>query len=132
MLRAILNRKEMQLLKDEKSALQRLQAVLAGFDVEPEDQRTLHNSIQQLDNLFLLVIVTSRRIETVGDAALGGVDEPLSPRRVQAAQALALLSALLYVWWAGMDGIIATLTLWAAMTGVGIYRLAILFLQRRR
>ncbi|MBN1659218.1 MAG: dynamin family protein [Anaerolineae bacterium] len=57
MLRAILNRKETQLLKDEKSALQRLQAVLAGFDVEPEDQRTLHKSIQQLDSLFLLVIV---------------------------------------------------------------------------
>jgi ribosome biogenesis GTPase A len=56
-LRAILNRKETQLLKDEKNALQRLQAVLAGFDVEAEDQRTLHKSIQQLDSLFLLVIV---------------------------------------------------------------------------
>ncbi|HSJ57925.1 MAG TPA: dynamin family protein, partial [Anaerolineae bacterium] len=57
MLRAILNRKETLLLKDEKNALQRLQAVLAGFDVEPEDQRTLHKSIQQLDSLFMLVIV---------------------------------------------------------------------------
>ncbi|MGD8398422.1 MAG: dynamin family protein [Anaerolineae bacterium] len=57
MLRAILNRKETTLLKDEKTALQRLQAALAGFDVRAEDQRTLQESIQQLDSLFLLVVV---------------------------------------------------------------------------
>ncbi|MGD9049661.1 MAG: dynamin family protein, partial [Anaerolineae bacterium] len=57
MLRTILNRKEVQILKDEKAELERLQRVLAGFEVTPEDQNTLRKSIQQLDELFLLVVV---------------------------------------------------------------------------
>ena len=57
MLRAILNRKEQQLLKDEKAALERLQLALAAFEVPPEDQKALLKSLQQLDDLFLLVIV---------------------------------------------------------------------------
>ena len=57
MLRTILNRKQSQLLKDEKAALERLQLALAGFEVTPEDQKTLQKSIQQLDELFLLVVV---------------------------------------------------------------------------
>ncbi len=57
MLRTILNRKQSQILKDEKAALERLQLALAGFDVTPEDQKTLQKSLQQLDELFLLVIV---------------------------------------------------------------------------
>ena len=57
MLRTILNRKQSQILKDEKAALERLQLALAGFDVTPEDQKTLQKSLHQLDELFLLVIV---------------------------------------------------------------------------
>ncbi|MFN2167627.1 MAG: dynamin family protein, partial [Anaerolineae bacterium] len=57
MLRTILDRKQSQLLKDEKVALERLQLALAGFEVTPEDQKTLQKSLQQLDELFLLVIV---------------------------------------------------------------------------
>lgn len=57
MLRTILNRKQTQLLKDEKEALERLQLALAGFEVTPEDQKTLQKSLRQLDELFLLVIV---------------------------------------------------------------------------
>ncbi len=57
MLRAILNRKQSQLLKDEKAALERLQLALAGFEVTQEDQKTLQKSIRQLDELFLLVVV---------------------------------------------------------------------------
>jgi small GTP-binding protein len=57
LLRTILNRKEVQILKDEKAELERLQLVLAGFDVTPEDQNTLRKSLQQLDELFLLVVV---------------------------------------------------------------------------
>ncbi len=57
MLRAILNRKQSQLLKDEKTTLERLQLVLAGFEVTQEDQKTLQKSIRQLDELFLLVVV---------------------------------------------------------------------------
>jgi len=56
-LRTILNRKQSQLLKDEKAALEQLQLALAGFEVTAEDRRTLHKSLQQLDELFLLVVV---------------------------------------------------------------------------
>jgi small GTP-binding protein len=57
LLRTILNRKQSQLLKDEKEALERLQLALAGFEVTPEDQKALQKSLRQLDDLFLLVIV---------------------------------------------------------------------------
>ncbi len=57
MLRTILNRKQASILKDEKEALERLQLALAGFEVTPEDQKTLQKSLRQLDELFLLVIV---------------------------------------------------------------------------
>jgi hypothetical protein len=78
--------------------------------------------------LFLPVIATTRELEALGDAT----GEVLNPRRVQAAQVLALLTALLFAWWAGASGLITLLPLWAAMIGVGLYRLAVLFLQRRR
>ena len=57
MLRTILNRKQSEIVKEEKAALERLQLALAGFEVTPEDQKTLQKSIQQLDELFLLVVV---------------------------------------------------------------------------
>ena len=76
--------------------------------------------------LFLVVIATSRGLHAVADAT----GEPLNPRRVQAAQVLALLTALLVAWWAGISGMVALLPLWAAMAGVGLYRLAVLFALR--
>jgi MFS family permease len=78
--------------------------------------------------LFLLVIATTRQVEAVGDAT----GQVLNPRRVRAAQILALLSALLLAWWVGAPGMMSVLPLWAAMAGVGLYRLAILFLSRNR
>jgi hypothetical protein len=78
--------------------------------------------------LFLVVIATSRELRAVGDAT----GEPLHPRRVQAAQILALATALLFAWRAGATGVQAMLPLWAAMLGVSLYRLAILFLSRKR
>jgi len=57
LLRTILNRKQQQTLKDEKAALERLLLALSGFEVTPEDQKTLQKSLHQLDELFLLVIV---------------------------------------------------------------------------
>jgi len=56
-LRTILNQKQTRILKDEKEQLERLQLLLAGFEVTPEDQKTLQKSIHQLDELFLLVVV---------------------------------------------------------------------------
>jgi hypothetical protein len=78
--------------------------------------------------LFLVVIVTSREVQTVGDAT----GDPLNPRRVQAAQSLALLTALLYAWWEGAAGVVTLLPLWAALLGVALYRLTILFLSHSR
>ncbi len=57
MLRSILNRKETQLLQDEKHQLEHLQLSLAAMDVGLEDQKTLQKSLRQLDELFLLVVV---------------------------------------------------------------------------
>jgi hypothetical protein len=82
--------------------------------------------------LFLVVIATSRDVQAVGDVAVGTAGEALNPRRVQAAQALALLTALLLAWWAGTSGIVTLLPLWAAMLGVSLYRLAILLLRHIR
>jgi small GTP-binding protein len=57
LLRTILNRKQTQMLKDEQAQLQQLQLALARFDAAAEDQRTLQRSLQQLEELFLLVVV---------------------------------------------------------------------------
>jgi len=57
LLRNILSRKQSDLVKGEKRCLERLQLALASFEVTPEDQVTLSKSLQQLDELFLLVIV---------------------------------------------------------------------------
>ncbi len=57
MLRTILSRKESQLLKDERTELERLQGTLARFEATPEDLKALQKSLHQLDELFLLVVV---------------------------------------------------------------------------
>ena len=78
--------------------------------------------------LLLVVIATSGEAQAVGDAT----GEPLNPRRVQAAQVLALFTGFLFVSWAGVSGFVFLLPLWAATIGVSLYRLAILFLSRSR
>jgi hypothetical protein len=78
--------------------------------------------------LFLVVIITTRQVKAVGDAT----GQLLNPKRVQAAQVLALLIALLFAWWAGTSGVVIVLPLWAAIVGVGLYRLALLVLSRSR
>ena len=78
--------------------------------------------------LFTIVIATTRKVEAVGDAT----GKVLNPRRVQAAQVLALLTGLLFAWWAGASGMMAMLPLWTAMVGVSLYRVANLFLSRSR
>lgn len=81
-----------------------------------------------MGGLFVVVVGTTGELKAVGDAT----GEPLSARRVQAAQVLALVTALLYAWWEGASGMGALLPLWAAMAGAALYRLALLFLSRRR
>jgi len=71
--------------------------------------------------LFLPVILGSVRLVSVGDRTAA----PLDPRRVQAAQTLALAvaggTAL-----AGEPGVVALLPLWSAIAGVGLYRVTVL------
>ena len=57
MLRRILTNQQEKLLKEERRWLGDLRVALARFDVAPEDQVTLDQSIGQLDELFLLVVV---------------------------------------------------------------------------
>jgi hypothetical protein len=69
--------------------------------------------------LFAPVIVASRTLQTVGDET----GEALIPRRVQAAQALGLLTGILFAWWDGPDGISVLVPLWAAILGTGLYKI---------
>jgi hypothetical protein len=69
--------------------------------------------------LFVPVIIASRELTTVSDQT----NEPLNPRRVQAAQGIALLTGILAVWWNGYPGLVSFMPLWAAMAGASLYRL---------
>jgi small GTP-binding protein len=53
----ILDEKQETLLKDERQVLTDLRVALARIGTSPEDQQTLSESIQQLEEIFLLVIV---------------------------------------------------------------------------
>ena len=57
MLTRILSGAEDELVRDERRVLARLRTALARFDAAPEHQQALARSIEQLDELFLLVIV---------------------------------------------------------------------------
>src|SRR6478609_3795261 len=57
MLGNLLSPEQDELLKDERRVLSRLRTALARFDAAPEQQQVLERSIEQLDELFLLVIV---------------------------------------------------------------------------
>jgi small GTP-binding protein len=57
MLKSILTTEQEELLKQERQWLTDLQVILARLGAASEDQTTLSRSIQQLDELFLLVIV---------------------------------------------------------------------------
>jgi small GTP-binding protein len=57
MLTKILDPSQDELLKEERRVLNRLQLALVKFDAAPEHHAALERSIQQLDELFLLVIV---------------------------------------------------------------------------
>ncbi|MBE7469792.1 MAG: dynamin [Anaerolineae bacterium] len=57
MLKSILTDQQEELLKEERQWLADLQVILARLGASSEDQTTLSRSIQQLDELFLLVIV---------------------------------------------------------------------------
>jgi len=53
----LLNQKQEDLLKDERRLMNDLQLALGRFGIEREDQEALQQSIQQLDEIFLIVVV---------------------------------------------------------------------------
>jgi small GTP-binding protein len=53
----ILSERQEALLKEERQFLGDLRVALAAFGAAPEDQQTLADSIEQLDDFFLLVVV---------------------------------------------------------------------------
>ncbi len=55
-LRRILDRRQDEILAEERRLLADLQVALAAFDAAADDQATLAQSIRQLDELFLLVV----------------------------------------------------------------------------
>ena len=57
MLGKILSGAEDELVREERRVLARLRTALARFDAAPDHQQALDQSIEQLDELFLLVIV---------------------------------------------------------------------------
>jgi len=57
MLNPILNRKQADILKAERSQIQRLLTLLAGWEGQEKDIERLQQALEQLDELFLLVIV---------------------------------------------------------------------------
>jgi small GTP-binding protein len=57
MLAKLLSPQQDELLREERKVLARLKAALVRFDAAPEHQSALDRSIEQLDELFLLVIV---------------------------------------------------------------------------
>ena len=57
MLTKILTDAQDELLREERRVLARLRTALARFDAAPEHQAALEKSIEQLDELFLLVVV---------------------------------------------------------------------------
>src|SRR6188508_1947948 len=57
MLSRILSGTEDELVREERRVLARLRTALARFDAAAEHQQALDRSIEQLDELFLLVIV---------------------------------------------------------------------------
>jgi hypothetical protein len=68
---------------------------------------------------FAPLIFASRWVKAVDDRA----GQPLIPKRVQAAQVIALLNGTQMAWWSGTEGVTALMPVWAAMLGASLYRL---------
>lgn len=83
----ILTDRQDELLREERKVLSRLQAAMARFEAAPEHQNALARSIEQLDELFLLVIVGEFNAGKSAfiNALLGGkvVEEGVTPTTAQ-------------------------------------------------
>ena len=78
--------------------------------------------------LFLIAILTSRTVRSVGDIT----HIPLNPQRVQAAQVVGLAAVLGVTALMGDRGAVLVLPLWLAILGVGLFRVMLLVVGRLR
>ncbi len=78
-------------------------------------------AVSAMSVLFVPVMMASRQLRTVSDQT----SEPLNPRRVQAAQVIALLTGIQIALWDGDPGVVSLMPLWAAMLGLSLYRLVV-------
>jgi hypothetical protein len=72
-----------------------------------------------LSALFIPVILASRKVNSLGDVN----GDKLNPRRVQAAQALAVLAGIQAAIWSGTSGLTAFMPMWAAASGAALFLL---------
>ncbi len=72
-----------------------------------------------LSALFLLVIHDSKKVDSTGDRT----GKPLSPHRVQFAQLILLLTALLLPLWGGLDGFHESVTFWSVIGAASLNHL---------
>ena len=70
-----------------------------------------------LSALFIPFILASGKINSLGDVS----GEKLNPRRVQAAQALAVLAGTQAAIWGGTEGLTAFMPMWAATSGAALF-----------
>ncbi len=68
---------------------------------------------------FLLVIYNNKTVSSLADET----GEPLSPRRVQLTQILALLVAILLPLWSGVEGFHQSATFWSVLGGSSLVQL---------
>lgn len=92
---------------------------LAAGDVQVPFDWAINGAVAAL---WIVVIYTTDRMVSRGDTT----GQPLHAGRVQAAQGLALLAGFLWVLQREQVGIVALMPLWAAMLGVGLWRVGVL------
>jgi hypothetical protein len=79
-------------------------------------------AVVMIAGLSLLVILTSRRVTSVGDVT----GKTLNLRRIQAVQLLMLVAATAVALWQGDLGFRLLLPLWATFAGIALYRVTTL------
>lgn len=76
--------------------------------------------------VFIPVIFASRQVAATCDYT----GDRLNPMRLQAAQAVALLTAVVVTLFAGIEGALSLLPLWMAFLGVAAYRIGAWIIQK--
>ena len=88
---------------------------------------TIQLAVVVMASLFVLVIYDSRTVRAIADQT----EELLDPMRVQAAQVLALATAMLIALLNGLHGLVSIMPLYAAIVGISLYRFFVKLLMNK-